>query len=93
MVGKTRQKGSTAEQKRATEPEEQVPVLTRGCDECSCNRGTDDISGFAYFLGVIGAMAYYVSTASSFWMGALGMLKALVWPAFLVFELMRMLGM
>ena len=31
--------------------------------------------GCGYFLGVIGAAVYYVSTATSFWMGVLGVLK------------------
>jgi hypothetical protein len=41
--------------------------------------------GLTYFLGFIGAAIYYVSTAPDFWAGALGLLKAAVWPAFLVF--------
>lgn len=41
--------------------------------------------GLIYFLGFIGAAVYYVSTAPDFWAGALGLLKAAVWPAFLVF--------
>ena len=48
--------------------------------------------GCAYFLGFIGAVIYYISVASSFWAGVLGFLKALVWPAFLVFELLKFLG-
>jgi hypothetical protein len=39
-----------------------------------------------YGLGFIGAAIFYISTATSFWVGALGILKALVWPAFLVYE-------
>lgn len=45
-----------------------------------------------YGLGFIGAVIYYISTASGFWMGVLGFLKALVWPAFLVYELLKFLG-
>jgi hypothetical protein len=48
--------------------------------------------GGFYFLGFIGAASYYISIATSFWMGVLGILKALVWPAFLVFELLKFLG-
>lgn len=48
--------------------------------------------GGGYFLGVIGAAIYYISTATGFWMGVLGILKALVWPAFLVFELLKFLA-
>lgn len=39
-----------------------------------------------YGLGFIGAVVFYISTATGFWVGLLGILKALVWPAFLVFE-------
>ena len=49
--------------------------------------------GSLYGLGGIGALVYYISTATSFWMGVLGVLKALVWPAFLIFELFKFLGM
>jgi hypothetical protein len=46
-----------------------------------------------YIIGVVGAAIYFVSTATSFfWMGALGLLKAMVWPAFIVFELLKFLG-
>lgn len=50
--------------------------------------GTGSIYGF----GFIGAVIYYISTATDFWMGFLGFLKALVWPAFLVYELLKSLG-
>lgn len=46
-----------------------------------------------YGLGFIGAAIYYISTATSFWMGVLGFLKALIWPVFLVYEWMKYLGM
>jgi hypothetical protein len=46
-----------------------------------------------YGLGLIGAAVYYISTATTFWMGVLGFLKAIVWPAFLVYEAMKSLGM
>ena len=48
--------------------------------------------GGAYFLGFVGAAVYYISSATGFWPGVLGFLKALVWPAFLVFELLKSLG-
>jgi len=51
-----------------------------------------DASGNAvYGLGFIGAAIYYISTATTFWMGVLGFLKAIVWPAFMVYELLRFL--
>jgi len=45
-----------------------------------------------YFLGFIGAAVYYISNAPTFWTGVLGFLKALVWPAFLVYEVLKFLG-
>jgi hypothetical protein len=48
-------------------------------------------SGF-YFLGFIGAAVYYISTATDFWVGVLGILKAMVWPAFLVFAALQNLA-
>jgi len=42
-----------------------------------------------YGLGVIGAAIYFISNAATFWVGVLGVLKALVWPAFVVYEILR----
>lgn len=39
-----------------------------------------------YVLGFIGAAVYFISSAATFWSGVLGFLKAMVWPAFLVYE-------
>ena len=55
-----------------------------------CMPGKGGCGGCAYFLGVIGAAIYYISNATGFWMGVLGVLKALVWPVFIV---MKILGM
>ena len=44
--------------------------------------------GAIYGLGFIGAIIYYLSHATGFWDGVLGILKAIVWPAFLVFKLL-----
>lgn len=48
--------------------------------------------GGFYGLGFIGSAIYYISTATSFWTGVLGLLKAIVWPAFLVFESLKFLA-
>jgi len=42
---------------------------------------------------LIGAAIYYISTATGFWIGVLGFLKALVWPAFLVYQWLKFLEM
>ena len=47
--------------------------------------------GAIYGLGLIGAAVYYIQAANDFWDGALGLLQALVWPAFLVYDLLKFL--
>lgn len=49
-------------------------------------------SGAIYGLGLIGAAIYFISQATSFWIGVLGILKAIVWPAFLVYAALKQLG-
>ena len=49
-------------------------------------------SSAVYGVGIIGAAVYFISTATGFWIGVLGFLKALVWPAFLVYEAFKALG-
>ena len=49
-------------------------------------------SSAVYGLGLIGALIYYVTHAATFWLGALGILKAIVWPAMLVYEALKYLN-
>ena len=49
-------------------------------------------SGAIYGLGAIGAAIYFIGQATTFWMGVVGLLKALVWPAFMVYEAFKSLG-
>ncbi|MEV6965348.1 hypothetical protein AB0M47_09550 [Hamadaea sp. NPDC051192] len=46
-------------------------------------------TGGGYFLGFIGAAIYYIQQSDGFWEGVVGVLKALVWPAFLVYEVLK----
>lgn len=46
-----------------------------------------------YFMGFIGAAVYFIQQATSFGMGFVGFLKAIVWPAFLVHALLKFLNM
>ena len=57
-----------------------------------CNTGCNCGSAI-YCLGFVGAVVYYISTATSFWLGVLGILKAIVWPAFIVYESLKFLAM
>jgi len=48
-------------------------------------------SGAVYGLGLIGAAIYFIGHAATFWAGVLGFLKAIVWPAILVFKALEYL--
>ena len=50
-------------------------------------------SGAVYGLGLIGAWVYFIGHATTFWLGVLGFLKGIVWPALLVFEALKYLHM
>ena len=59
----------------------------------SCKHNYNCSTGGVYGLGFIGAAIYYISTATGFWMGVLGVLKAIVWPVFVVHGLLNFLGL
>jgi len=42
--------------------------------------------GAVYGIGLVGAAVYFISGAATFGAGVIGFLKALVWPAFLVYQ-------
>jgi len=48
-------------------------------------------SGGVYGLAFVGALIYFIQHATTFWMGVLGFLKALVWPAVLIYKLLEFL--
>lgn len=62
-------------------------------NECKNNNRSVGPSGAVYGLGLIGAAIYFISNATTFWLGVLGFLKAIVWPAFLVYAALKHLGM
>lgn len=57
------------------------------------SRAGNGAMGGAYGLGFIGALVYYIGHAPTFWIGVVGVLKALVWPAFLIYKLLEFLKM
>ena len=66
--------------------QKEVKVNAKVCNSnCGCG-------GAFYGLGFLGSAIYYVSNATGFWIGVLGILKSCVWPAFLIFELLKFLG-
>ena len=58
----------------------------------SKNTSNNASGGAFYGLGFIGAAIYFIGTATSFWMGVLGFLKAIIWPVFFVLEVFKYIG-
>jgi hypothetical protein len=48
--------------------------------------------GGAYFMAMIGAAIYFVQHSVGFWGFILALLKAIVWPAFLIHTSFKLLG-
>lgn len=59
----------------------------------SGGKSSSGIFGGFYFMSFIAAAVYFIQNASGAGEGFIGFLKALVWPAFLVYNLMQFLQM
>ena len=57
------------------------------------NKGVKNqgVGGGIYGLAFLGSLVYYLIHAETFWMGVLGFLKALIWPAILAYGLLGFL--
>jgi hypothetical protein len=53
------------------------------------NRGGGDM---VYCIGLIGALVYYIQTASGFVGVLFAIFKGIFWPGYLVYELLRFLS-
>jgi hypothetical protein len=75
-------------------PEEEE-IMANNMDGSGRRRGgtAAGASGGVYGLAFLGAAIYFIGHAATFWLGVLGFLKAIIWPLFLVYELMKHLGM
>jgi hypothetical protein len=51
------------------------------------------VSGTLYGLTFLGAAVYYIQHAVTFQAGALGFVKAIVWPAMLMYKVLELLKM
>lgn len=58
--------------------------------KCKCYGGG---GGAFYGLGFVGALIYYFQGVSTFGGAVVAFVKALVWPAFLIFKVFAMLKM
>jgi hypothetical protein len=72
----------TEETKSTPQPAPKTKVIRQG-----------GASEAVYGLGLIGACVYYFTHAATFGIGVLGFLKAIVWPAMLVYEALKYFGM
>lgn len=45
--------------------------------------------GGAYFMGMIGSAVFWVQQSDGFWPIIGALLKALVWPAFVIYDLLQ----
>jgi TM2 domain-containing membrane protein YozV len=70
----------TAETTATEKTQQKQKVIYRGATEA------------VYGLGLIGAAVFYIGQAPTFWLGVLGFLKAIVWPALLVYEALKYFG-
>lgn len=61
-------------------------------DNICKNATPGNMGSCAYFLGFLGAAIYYLGATTGFWAGVLGVLKAIVWPVFLVHGLLKFIG-
>jgi hypothetical protein len=56
---------------------------------CKCtwkHKGGSGSSGAFYCMGLIGSIIYFIQHATSFMDGVVGVLKAIVWPAFVAYK-------
>lgn len=56
------------------------------------NKYAENTSGWIYCLGIVGAFVYFLQGVSGFWPVVLALLKAFIWPAFMVYEVFKFLG-
>lgn len=52
-----------------------------------CNSGSSALYG----IGVLGALLYFIQTATSFIDGVMGVFMALLWPGAVVYKVLEML--
>jgi len=64
--------------------------MAREYDRSSAAKNTG-LFGGSYGLTIIGAAVYFIGHAATFWMGVLGVLKAFVWPAFVIYKVLELL--
>lgn len=49
----------------------------------------DDAAGFALFVSFVGAAVYFVNQVDGFWNIIVALVKAAVWPAILIYNVLQ----
>lgn len=87
---------------KTKEPELQIKASLKGADGLKDwswdsnkkkNKKVDSTHGSAgalYFVGFVGSLVYWMQAAVGFGAVITGILKAMVWPAFIVYKLLEM---
>jgi len=66
-------------------------MATDGKDRASTRVTRTGGAGGIWFLGFLGALVYYLHVHSgSFWLVVLGFMKAVVWPAMVVYHVLQL---
>jgi hypothetical protein len=64
-----------------------------GNDKKSVKMAKQAPGGFILFLGFIGAAIYFIQhTSGGFWEVILALLKAFVWPVFVMYHVLSLIG-
>jgi hypothetical protein len=74
--------------------------IEKECDEDEkkpwfkgCSSGGTGCGGALYGLGFLGALFYFITTATSAWGIVVGIIKAIFWPGVIVYGILKLLGM
>lgn len=62
-------------------------------EKCESKISHNSSVNCVYGLGMFGAAFYFLSHATGFVSGVLGVLKSIVWPAILVYEILEKLNL
>ncbi|HUD20320.1 MAG TPA: hypothetical protein VMR81_07800 [Patescibacteria group bacterium] len=63
-------------------------------EKCECHHhGANAGGGAVYGLGLIGSAVYYFQHVTTFGGGVMAVLRAIVWPALLIYRVLGMLHM
>lgn len=80
---------------KSEDPQIEIKARVKGAKEWKewskkpGNKSNHGTSGALYFVGFVGALVYWMQAAVGFGAVVTGFLKALVWPAYVVYKLLE----